>query len=215
MINKNIPDNIVKKFNKVLFKPGDAVCFTWLGEKCYGYIEKSKLSTWGIQYMVRMHDTKYPCGIQIDGYKTKYTTGYILFNETLESDISDLKRRADLKPEIYNPFNTNKIIHEQPRPKQTREVSKNAGGTRTKSSDDNRVRRKNVNTVDTKTSSDTTIGVSGTVDTRSSDSRMRGRDKNKPSIVNPKKEKTKKETNNLDDAIKTQKDFLSGFVKKE
>jgi hypothetical protein len=44
---------------------------------------------------------------------------------------------------------------------------------------------------------------------------VRGRDKNKPIVDKPKKEKTKKEVKNLDDAIKKQKDFLSGFVKKE
>jgi hypothetical protein len=215
MINKNIPDSIIKKFNKVLFKPGEAVCFTWLGEKCYGYVEKSKLSTWGTMYTVKMYDTKYPCGIQIDGYKTKYTTGYILFNETIESEPIELKRRANLKPEIYNPINTNKSSNERQGSKQPREVSTNTGGTRTKSTNNNRVRRKDANSINTEITSDATIGVLGAVDIRPSDSRVRGRDKNKPIVDKPKKEKTKKEVKNLDDAIKKQKDFLSGFVKKE
>jgi len=220
MINKNIPDSIVKKFNKVLFKPGEAVCFTWLGERCYGYVEKSKLSTWGIQYTVRMYDTKYPCGIQIDGYKTKYTTGYILFNDTIESDTNELKRRADLKPEIYNPININKIIHERPGSDQTREVSTNTRRTRTKSTDNDRLRRKDASTTNTETASDTAIGVPGTANIGSSNSRMRRSDTSKSSTAKPKKEKaikekTTKPTKNLDDAIKKQKDFLSGFVKKE
>ena len=215
MINKNIPDSIVKKFNKVLFKPGDSVCFTWLGERCYGYVEKSKLSTWGIQYTVSMHGTKYPCGIQIDGYKTKYTTGYILFNETIELDSVELKRRADLKPEIYTPIYTNKPTNERAGSNQTREVSTNTRRSRTKSTDNDRLRRKDASTINTETTSDATIGVSGTTNIGSSDSRMRRRNSKEPSITKPKKEIKKKENKDLDDAIKKQKNFLSGFVKKE
>lgn len=220
MINKNIPDSIVKKFNKVLFKPGEAVCFTWLGERCYGYVEKSKLSTWGIQYTVSMHGTKYPCGIQIDGYKTKYTTGYILFNETNELDSAELKRRVDLKPEIYTPIYTNKAPNERAGSNQPREVSTNTRRTRTKSTDNDRLRRKDASTANTETAPDTAVRVPGTANIGSSDSRMRRRDSKESSIIKPKKEKTVKEkttrpSKNLDDAIKKQKDFLSGFVKKE
>jgi hypothetical protein len=215
MINKNIPDSIIKKFNKVLFKPGDAVCFTWLGEKCYGYVEKSKPSTWGTQYTVKMYDTKYPCGIQIDGYKTKYTTGCILFNDTIEFDPIELKRRANLKPEIYSPIYTNKPLDEQPGSRQTKEVSTNSGGARIKSSDNNRVRRKNVNTVNTETTSNASDGIFRTTDISSSNSRMHRSNTKKSGTAKPKKEKPSKENKNLNDAIQKQKDFLNGFVKKE
>jgi hypothetical protein len=215
MSTKNIPENIFKKFNKVLFKTGDAVCFTWFGERCYGYVVRSKRNTWGVQYTVEMDGIKYPCGIQIDGYKTKYATGCVLYDDTQNTDTEELKRKASIKPEIYNSITVKRTTYEQSGSDQPRQVSTNNRRKKTKSTDDDRLRGTDVDTVDSKTTSDTAIGVSGTIDTGTSNTRMRRRNSKEPSNTKPKKEVKKKENKDLEDAIKKQKAFLSGFVKKE
>lgn len=90
---QQVPDNIIKQFEKPQFKINDAVFFTWLGAKKYGYVTKIKESSWGIQYMVESHDTRYPCGISIKGHKTTYTTGCISFDETRSIGQDEIKRR--------------------------------------------------------------------------------------------------------------------------
>lgn len=80
---QRVSEAIQNKFNKPQFKPGDAVHFHWLGQKLYGHVKKTKQTGWGIQYMVETYQKRrYPCGIQISGFKTEYNIGYIFFEET-------------------------------------------------------------------------------------------------------------------------------------
>lgn len=90
---QQVPDSIIKQFEKPQFKINDVVFFTWLGAKKYGYVTKFKESSWGIQYMVESMDTRYPCGISIKGHKTAYTTGCIGFDETRSIGQDEIKRR--------------------------------------------------------------------------------------------------------------------------
>jgi hypothetical protein len=91
---QTMPDAILKQFNKLQFKIGDVVFFTWLGSKKYGYVIKTKETNWGIQYMVESQNTRYPCGISIKGYKTTYTTGCIDIDKTKSIDKQELENRA-------------------------------------------------------------------------------------------------------------------------
>jgi hypothetical protein len=87
------PDAIIKQFSKPQFKTADAVFFTWLGAKKYGYVKTTKETNWGIQYMVESHNTRYPCGVSIKGHKTTYTTGCIDVDETRSIGQDEIKRR--------------------------------------------------------------------------------------------------------------------------
>ena len=87
------PEAIIKQFGKTQFKTGDAVYFTWLGAKKYGYVKHVKETSWGIQYMVESNNTRYPCGISIKGYKTAYTTGCINVDETRSIGQDEIKTR--------------------------------------------------------------------------------------------------------------------------
>jgi hypothetical protein len=87
------PDAIIKQFEKPQFNVDDAVFFTWLGAKKYGYVKTYKTSSWGIQYLVESNDTRYPCGISIKGHKTAYTTGCINIDETRSIGQDELTRR--------------------------------------------------------------------------------------------------------------------------
>jgi len=90
---QHVPDAIIKQFEKPQFKIDDAVFFTWLGAKKYGYVKTTKETTWGIQYMVESHNTRYPCGVSIKGHKTAYTTGCIDVDETRSIGQDEIKRR--------------------------------------------------------------------------------------------------------------------------
>jgi hypothetical protein len=80
---KSIPKHIEAKFNKPQFQIGDAVLFSWLGLKRYGHVKQIKQSTWGTSYLVETADNvRYPCGIEIGGYYTQYTSGCIYSTET-------------------------------------------------------------------------------------------------------------------------------------
>lgn len=80
---KSIPKHIEAKFNKPQFQIGDAVLFSWLGLKRYGHVKQIKQSAWGTSYLVETADNvRYPCGIEIGGYYTQYTSGCIHSTET-------------------------------------------------------------------------------------------------------------------------------------
>jgi len=87
------PDDIIKQFEKPQFSIADAVFFTWLGSKKYGYITKIKKTTWGVMYTVESNNTRYPCGVSIKGYKTAYTTGCIDVDETRSIERDTFKTR--------------------------------------------------------------------------------------------------------------------------
>jgi hypothetical protein len=185
--NKNIPDNIEKQFNKALFKQGEPVLFTWLGAKKYGYVKNHKTTSWGIQYSVRANDTTYPCGIQIKGYKTSYYTGCILFEETTASGVDALKKRIDAGPRTYT---DSEIFRDAPR-------SNNEGTSRNSS------KRGVASTANRKTKSNTTRSNVVENDVQ-------------PSNNGVQQQHTKKRKNvELDSAIQKQRDFLSGFVKRD
>ena len=185
--NKHLPDNIEKQFNKALFKQGEPVLFTWLGAKKYGYVKTHKKTGWGIQYSVRANDTTYPCGIQIKGYRTSYHIGCIFFEETNTIGVDELKKRIEAGPE---PLNSTEIFRDAPRPKDE-----------SRSSNSNK--RNVTSNTDRKTKSNTKRPARVENDVQPSDNGVQ-------------REHTKKRKNSkLDEAIQKQRDFLSGFVKRD
>ena len=84
---KKTPKNIIKQFNRPQFKVGDCVYFSFLGtQKTEGYVKKITTQNWGVQYLVEAEEFgktyKYPCGIDIKGYKTAYHTGCVFREES-------------------------------------------------------------------------------------------------------------------------------------
>ena len=88
-----VPDTVQKQFNKLQFKQGQPVFFTWLGMKKYGHVIRTKQMGWGIMYTIDSDGTKYPCGVQIKMHKTPYTTGCILADDTRSIGDIELERR--------------------------------------------------------------------------------------------------------------------------
>ena len=184
--NKNIPDSIEKQFNKALFKKGEPVFFTWLGAKKYGYVTNHKTTNWGIQYSVRANDTTYPCGIQIKTYRTSYHIGCIYFEETNTIGVDELKKRIDSGPRAYT---ATEIFRDAPRPK---DESRNGNSNK----------RNVTSNTNRKTKSDTKRSTRVENDVKPSDNGVQ-------------QQHTKKRKNSeLDGAIQKQRDFLSGFVKR-
>lgn len=188
MAKKQIPKNIQEKFDKPLFKPGDAVFFSWLGQKQYGYVTKTKKSSWGIQYMVQNAEKRnYPCGIQIAGHRTQYEVGLIFVNETKELSREELETR----------INT---------PRTFTAISINTGRTTNQSSDDSGSNRTGSANNDTKVKQSKRGSRSSTKnDDNVSNTRV--------PVVDTKKRKNSK--TELTDAIQKQRNFLNGFVKKD
>ena len=96
---KKTPKNIIKQFNRPQFKIGDCVYFSFLGtQKTEGYVKKITTQNWGVQYLVVADEYgktyKYPCGIDIKGYKTSYHIGCILREET-KKFLKDKRRPID------------------------------------------------------------------------------------------------------------------------
>ena len=188
---QKVSDKLQAKFNKPQFQLGDAVFFSWLGQKQYGYVKKTKQVNWGTQYTVESTSgVKYPCGIQIQGQKTHYNTGYILFEDTRTIGAEELKRRIQT------------IINE---PRVTK-VFRNPTGTKSESRDDD-------------SSSRTDATIDSIKDTpnkpkRSSKSNVVSSSSGGNGIVDTKKRKNSRNTE-LDTAIQKQRDFLNGFVKKD
>lgn len=98
---KGIPAKILSKLTKEQFKPGDAVCFTWFNVKRYGYVKRFKEVNWGIQYTIIHGKMSYPCGIEVNGYKTKYTTGLVKYDETIQIGQEQLRILADTTEPMY------------------------------------------------------------------------------------------------------------------
>ena len=179
-----VPDNIQKQFNKVQFKPGEIVFFTWLGTKKYGYVKRTKETNWGIQYTVEANNTKYPCGIQLKGHKTTYTTGCIYADETRAFDAEELKRRCRTGHKSTH----SEIIRDTPRPKDE-SGSSNRNGRSVSDTTSRKTTKSKTDSVGENGSIDGSIGVQS----------------------NNTKKRTNSE---LDSAIQRQRDFLNGFVKK-
>ena len=96
---KKTPKNIIKQFNRPQFKVGDCVYFSFLGtQKTEGYVKKITTQNWGVQYLVEAEEFgktyRYPCGIDIKGYKTSYHTGCV-FREESKKLLKDKRRTVD------------------------------------------------------------------------------------------------------------------------
>jgi hypothetical protein len=185
MAKQRITDDQQKRFSKQQFKIGEAVFFSWLGQKKYGYVIRIKEANWGIMYTVESENTRYPCGIEIKGQKTSYNTGYIYYEATRSIDSTELSRRADTG---YDRGNPEVLINERRTEVQSgsdTSTSKSVSKPTSKSNEPTKTRtpRKNV-------AKPSTNGV------RKTNPRQR---------VNTE----------LDSAIQKQKDFLNGFIKKD
>ena len=140
MAKQKISEKLQKKFDKPQFQLGDAVFFSWLGQKKYGHVTKIKTSGWGVQYMVQSAEgTSYPCGIQIQGQKTHYNTGFIWFEDTVSIGQPELKKRIKT---TKNTGRVTAIIGNPVRPKdESRNDNKNVRGDVSKSSSKNTATR--------------------------------------------------------------------------
>lgn len=178
------PDAIIKQFEKPQFKIDDAVFFTWLGAKKYGYVKTFKTSTWGVQYLVESDDTRYPCGISIKGHKTAYTTGCINFDETRSIGQDEIKRRIQT-----GHSSTYTELFTDTRRAEDESQSESASSKRVSTS----------NSKSTKTPRANNKGKAVVKPSSNGNSAGIGK---------------KRKDSELDDAIQRQRDFLNGFVKK-
>jgi hypothetical protein len=179
-----VPDTIQKQFNKLQFKQGQPVFFTWLGMKKYGHVIQTKQMGWGIMYTIQSEGTKYPCGVQIKTHKTAYTTGCILVDDTRSIDDIELERRIQ-----SGHHSTNTEVFSNPRRPKDESGGNNNG-----------------------------IGIISKTNSRNSTKSNAGTTKDavKPSSTRVRNNNsTKRAASKLDDAIQKQRDFLSGFVKKD
>ena len=181
----NIPDNIQKQFEKPQFKIGDPVFFTWLGSKKYGYVTTFKTVGWGVQYTVEEDDVRYPCGIEIKTHKTAYTTGYIRYDETRSIGRDELIKRIQTG-------------HSSTYSELFIDTRRTAIQSRSKSTTSKRVSTKNTKG----TKSTESVDAGEHVIQSSSNGNSTGTRK-------------KRGNSELDTAIKKQRDFLNGFVKKD
>jgi hypothetical protein len=136
---QKISDKIQAKFDKPQFRIGDAVFFSWLGQKQYGHVIRIKKTTWGIQYSVEASSgTKYPCGIQIQGQKTHYNTGFIFLEDTRTIGTEELERRIQT---AKNTPRTTKVFVNSTRP-----THESRDDNSTSNTDDGNSNRKNTKT---------------------------------------------------------------------
>ena len=181
----NVPDSVQKQFEKPQFKIGDPVFFTWLGSKKYGYVTTFKTVGWGVQYTVEENNVRYPCGIEIKTHKTTYTTGYIRYDET----------RAIGQDELIKRIQTG---HSSTYSELFIDTRRTAIQSRSKSTTSKRVSTKNTKG----TKSTESVDAGEHVIQYSSNGNSTGTRK-------------KRGNSELDTAIKKQRDFLNGFVKKD
>ena len=214
MSEDKIPANIISKFEKQLFKPGDAVCFTWFNVKRYGYVTNYKQVNWGIQYTVKLDKMSYPCGMQIDEWKTKYRTGLIQYTETKQLGSDQIAELATSTRPMYETVAFTPITNTEHKPTQSETSidSKNVKQPRNakrKSKQDVAVLREH-DTIDNSEISKRTKRRN--VDENANESSIDGVSANvKQSRTRPKKVIS----DTLEQAIQKQRDFLSGFIKKD
>jgi hypothetical protein len=180
-----VPDTIQKQFNKIQYKLDDAVFFTWLGMKKYGYVIRTKEMAWGILYTVQESNTRYPCGIQIKTHTTAYTTGCIMHEETRSIGQDELVTRI----KTGHPSTYSAVLRDTGRPDNESGNSNTVIGrisnatSKQPVSPRSQVKSKNV--------------------VKSSNTGMQPSNTSKRTAVK------------LDDAIQKQRNFLNGFVKKD
>jgi hypothetical protein len=206
------PTSIVDKFNKQHFKPGDAVCFTWFNTKGFGYVIKTAKSTWGVMYTIQLGKRKYPCGIQIGEWKTKYETGLLQYDVTKQYTIDELNEYAAIAGDsIYETVTFRRVSRDDENTSDDTgdtnvSIRKDTTIPKTVSRRNNKVSRANVGVSDNNVQQNgseepstvdvDTIGLTG----------VQQRDT---------KKRSKTPKNELNDAIQKQRDFLNGFVKKD
>lgn len=142
---KGIPAEILSKLSKPQFKPGDAICFTWFNVKKYGYVKRFKEVNWGIQYTIGFGKMSYPCGIEVNGYKTKYTTGLVKYNESKEIGQDNLRILADTGEPMYERVEVEPI--ENPESTDTRSTGEDIDTTNNKKPRSTKRDSNKVNTV--------------------------------------------------------------------
>ncbi len=213
MSEDKIPANIISKFEKQLFKPGDAVCFTWFNVKRYGYVTSYKQVNWGIQYTVKLDKMSYPCGMQIDEWKTKYRTGLIQYTETKRLGSDQVAELATTTRPMYETVSFVPTTNTELRsPEEISTDSKNIKQPRN-------AKRKSKQDVGV-------LGEHDTIDNSEISKRTKRRNidenANESSIdgmsANVTKSRTRSKkvvSDTLEQAIQKQRDFLSGFIKKD
>lgn len=206
------PTNIVEKFNKQHFKPGDAVCFTWFNTKGFGYVIKTSQSNWGIMYTIQLGKRKYPCGIQIGEWKTKYETGLLQYSITKQYTTDELNEfAANAGDSLYETITFSRA---------SRNDENDAGDTR-----DTIVDTKKDTTIPKATSRRNNKVSRANVSVSNNNVQQNGSEEPITINVSPigsngvqqrnTKKRGKTTKNELDDAIQRQRDFLNGFVKKD
>lgn len=189
MAKQKISDKLQAKFEKPQFQLGAAVFFSWLGQKKQGYVKAYKTRNWGIQYTVEtVEGIRYPCGIQIEGQKTAYNTGFIFYEATKST--GDTRRS---KPTKNKPNATTDPT-----------ISRVTGGSAPKSKDDHTIQRADDAELSRETDSET--GHGNKHDVKPSATRVHR--------SNSKKRANSAESR-LEDAVQRQRDFLNGFVKRD
>lgn len=179
-----VPENIQKQFNKLQFKIGDAVFFTWLGTKKYGYVINTKEVGWGIQYMVESKNTRYPCGVTTKGFKTTYSTGCIDIDKTKSFTKEELETRA------RNGFaGSDSPIFEHPRRTTVQSTSQHTTSNDIPSKNNRKPKEPRIKHTTKDASKSSNVGL----------------------LTSTSK---KRKNHELDDAIQRQRDFLNGFIKK-
>jgi len=185
---QKISDKLQEKFNKPQFRIGDAVFFSWLGQKQYGHVLRIKQNSWGVQYTVESCEgLKYPCGIQIQNTKTDYSIGYIFYEDTRSLGNDEINKR------INDIREAERISKNYRRPTIPSPINDTSSG------------------IDNSSSNGTNPP---TRKKRSSKSDVVSSSATRTSNDNPKKRKQVKNYE-LEDAIQRQKDFLNGFIKRD
>lgn len=191
MAKRKIDEKLQAKFDKPQFSLEDAVYFSFLGSKQYGYVTKIKITNWGIQYTVQSSQgTKYPCGICIKGVKTAYDIGVIFFEESKQIGSDECRRR-------YDTSKTSKPVNRVSRDTSRPEIESGGSDSPSKSNADSSTRK-----------------VDATSRARHSSKNASKSSSNGVPPSNRKKRGTVKNAE-LTDAIQRQKDFLNGFVKRD
>ena len=179
------PDTIIKQFEKPQFEIADVVFFTWLGSKKYGYVTKIKKTTWGVMYTVESNNTRYPCGVSINGHKTAYTTGCINVDETRSIGQNEIRIRIQTgHTSTYTELFT--------------DTRRSTIESRSKSDSSKHVSSSNHNSIKSPRISNTRKDVVKS----STNGNNAGIGK-------------KRKNSELDIAIQRQKNFLNGFIKKD
>lgn len=191
MAKQKITETLQKQYDKPQFQIGAAVFFSWMGYKQCGYVTKFKKVGWGIIYTVQsVKGTKYPCGIEIKGQKTQYNTGCIHAEETRSIGQEDLVKRIQLgrEAERIKPIARNPV----------RSEDESRSNSELRDRDDSKDSGKDTKPRRKKPSTDVVATPS-----------FAGVDR-------PTTKKRRVPTNKeLDSAIEKQRNFLSGFVKKD